>query len=740
MKNRLINITPRNYNTAIKIICTLGPASLNQHVIEKLTNRGVDYFRINMSHTSIEELVNHIDIIQKYSHVPICIDSEGAQVRTGVMPKESILKDRQKLTLVPGREMGNTEKLFLWPEIIIEKLKVGDIIAVDFDSALLMVNKILKNQVETTVINGGNIESNKAVTIFPSPNLPDLSKKDIKAINVGLEMGIRDYALSFANSAEAVASLRSIVGIESFIISKIESKKGVRNLDEILEITDAILIDRGDLSREVPLENIPLLQKLIIKKANSVTKPVYIATNLLESMMINRKPTRAELSDVMNTLLDGANGLVLAAETAIGKQPIPAVDMLRAIIERYNKSLNGYKIEDLLQYTSILLPDFHGVKDSHIYSPSSFTESTNYISGLDEIILNYETSLDVEQILNRVYSPLTGFMLKEELNSVLDYYKLPNNDVWTLPIILQVPERKWKQLKHGMSVALKKSGSEAAIAIMHIKDMYIMDMDDVSQKWFGTTDPKHPGVERFMRLGKYVVGGKLKNLTTKKLFKSQYNLTPSQTKIIFAIKGWSKILAFHSRNVPHMAHEFVMQEALKKCHADGLFIHPVVGPKKKGDFLPEVILKSYDILIAEAMPRAVLGTFLTYSRYSGPREAVFTALCRKNYGCTHFVVGRDHTGVGDFYSEDASKDLFNKLGDIGINPVFMDKVSYDMSLGKMFEGSSTQINHENVFSISGTEARKYLLNKQPLPSWYMRESIINYLRNILKTGESIFIK
>ena len=154
--------------------------------------------------------------------------------------------------------------------------------------------------------------------------------------------------------------LRELVGPDATIISKIESKRGVRNIDEILAETDEILIDRGDLSREVPLENLPLLQKAIIRKANIAKVPVNVATNLLESMIVNRKPTRAELNDIVNTMLDGANGLVLAAETAIGSHPVGAVDMVLGLIERYRRSLEGYRIEDLLEGGSVLLPSLHG--------------------------------------------------------------------------------------------------------------------------------------------------------------------------------------------------------------------------------------------------------------------------------------------------------------------------------------------------------------------------------------------
>ena len=254
-------------------LCTMGPGSLNQSVIEKLAARGVDYFRINMSHTSVEKLEKDIEIMRKYSDVPICIDSEGAQMRNGPMPEGTVFKDRAKIKVLAGRDTGSEKQISFWPIIGTEQLRVGSIVAVDFDSVLLLITSVEEDHMEAVVINGGKVGSNKACTFFPSPKLPALSKKDIGAIVLGKKLGIKDYALSFANSAEDVLEMRALVGDDSSIISKIESQDGVRNLDEILEVTDAILIDRGDLSRSVPLENIPLLQKLMIKKANSANSP-----------------------------------------------------------------------------------------------------------------------------------------------------------------------------------------------------------------------------------------------------------------------------------------------------------------------------------------------------------------------------------------------------------------------------------------------------------------------------------
>ena len=221
----------------VKILTTLGPSSLNKEIIQKLSKRGVDYFRINMSHTSIDELKNHIDKIKKYSEVPICIDSEGAQVRTSTVPVNTAFADRQTIKLVSSVKVEKPNQIGLWPSEVFPQLKLGDIITIDFDSLLLVVTSVGNNKAEAIVLNGGSVGNNKAVTVFPSLKLPALSDKDVSAIKLGLKHGIKDFALSFANTAQDVKDLRKITGNDSRIISKIESKSGVNNLDKILNET-----------------------------------------------------------------------------------------------------------------------------------------------------------------------------------------------------------------------------------------------------------------------------------------------------------------------------------------------------------------------------------------------------------------------------------------------------------------------------------------------------------------------
>jgi ATP sulfurylase len=182
----------------------------------------------------------------------------------------------------------------------------------------------------------------------------------------------------------------------------------------------------------------------------------------------------------------------------------------------------------------------------------------------------------------------------------------------------------------------------------------------------------------------------------------------------------------------------MIANACDRSNADGVLIHPVIGPKKAGDFLPDIILGAYERLITAAFPNALLAAFSTYSRYCGPREAVFTALCRKNFGCTHFVIGRDHTGVGGFYAADANKELFDSLGDIGITPVFFDTVYYSDEKAATVECSMP--NEDEFKAISGTMIRELLEKNQPVPEWCMREDISSWLLEKRSSGHSLFVE
>jgi pyruvate kinase len=309
----------------VQILCTLGPSSLRPDVIRRLDERGVDLFRVNLSHTPLEAVAPTIELIHGCSETPVCLDTEGAQVRCGPMAPDVTLEEGRTVRLAAAGRVGTA----------------GSELSVDFNGALLRVVETGPAGVTALVLEGGQVRSNKAVTVDPAPALPSLTDKDVEAIGIAWSLGVRQFALSFAGCAEDVALVRGLLEPGATVISKIESRAGIRNMDTIISASDAVLIDRGDLSREIPLEHVPFYQKVVVRQANRWNRPVFVATNLLESMVTSRRATVAEADDIANTLMDGVHGLVLAAETAIGVDPVGSVDMVLRVVaafERWNLS------------------------------------------------------------------------------------------------------------------------------------------------------------------------------------------------------------------------------------------------------------------------------------------------------------------------------------------------------------------------------------------------------------------
>lgn len=324
-----------------KILCTLGPASLRPDVIAALDARGVDLFRINLSHTRGDDVAAAIEHVRRHSRTPICLDTEGAQVRCGAMAPGTMFVAGTCVTLTADEVAGDDRVVALRPPAAIAQLRVGGVLRLGFEGVELRVTRTGRGEAEAVVIEGGRLGSDKAVVTDPPPVLPALTPHDLRSIALGVHMGVRHVALSFASGAGDVARLRGLLPPDGVVIAKIESRAGVANVDAIARAADAVLIDRGDLSREVPIEHVPLYQKHIVRRAIAGNTPVYVATNLLESMLVNREPTLAEANDIVNTLADGVHGLVLAAETAIGAHPVQSVEMVLRLIAAFDEAVGA---------------------------------------------------------------------------------------------------------------------------------------------------------------------------------------------------------------------------------------------------------------------------------------------------------------------------------------------------------------------------------------------------------------
>ncbi len=749
------------HSTKTKIVVTLGPSTNTEESLRMLKDRGVDFVRVNMSHSSIEDQRRFMKMAREVG-VPFILDTEGSQVRNGAIANREVSIEEGDIVNIYKEEIvGDKTRMSLRPGNIVTQLEEGDLIYVDFDSLVFRVLDIspLKTNgyVVASAITGGQMGMNKGVVIDSASkkkyDLPALSPKDLEAIQIALKEGVEHIAVSFVRSPETVDLVRKVSKNRMKIISKIECVEALESLDKIIDKSDFLLIDRGDLSREVPIERIPFTQKIVMDRARKKKKGVFVATNLLESMVQKKNPTRAEVHDVIQTILDGAYGLTLAAETAIGKYPIEVITTINKLIDQAERFVPAKVRPVGLPYVKQLdTGDYllSGSSESALVEPnggvlvdrvadSSYTPK----KGLHTLQITDEQHMDIEQIAIGTFSPLEGFLGKKDLESVLSRMRLANGVIWPMPIVLDASEEEAKKMKLKQDVALTNKKGET-VGILHLKEKYTYDREKFVQKMYGTKDPAHPGVAEALTMKPLFLAGKI---TLLKRFDSptkRYELTPRQSRRLFVDRGWAKIVAFHTRNAIHRGHEFIQLEALRRSFADGLFIHPIVGKKKKGDFEAETIVASYALMMKQFYRKhsAVFGTYATFSRYAGPREALFTAICRQNFGCSHFIIGRDHTGVGNFYAPTASHDIFEKFPDLGIVPVKFNHVFYsEKERRHVHEADDTSKHNEGEkLHISGTEARKTLLSGKKLPEWFMRPEISELILDLIKKGKKVFVE
>lgn len=734
----------------IQIIATIGPSSLNSHTLKTFKERGVNVIRVNLSHTREEEIENVLKQM-KTSGITVAIDTEGCQIRTGSLGRGQItFFEGDKVKVFNHPVICSKSKLYIRPKEALSFLEVGSLISIDFNSVLLKVTDIThldeEHFVKCVVVTGGVVGNNKAVSIDALSQLPAFSQKDLYAIEIAKKLKVTFFTLSFIKSAQNMKEFRKLYP-KATAIAKIETRKGVENFDEILKNSDGILIDRGDLSREIAQERIPITQKIIIKKCNQAKKPVYVATNVLESMSENLKPMKSEINDVVNTILDGVNGFLLTKESAVGKYPIETVNTLKGLIAHVESAMKANKSKSFeeLSYTTDShlkgnLIEPHGGTLVNRYQIVHFSDGE--LAAMQQVNINDELLMDVELIATGVYSPLEGFMNEETIMSVLDKMRLPNGLPWTMPIIFPIDEKIAKKVKPRETIALIRENDHKAYGTLLVESVFSVNKEEICQKWFGTINPEHPGVRNVMNMSSYFLSGKINLLHRRPSEYKDYELMPSQTRQIFQEKGWSVIVGFHTRNPIHRSHEFIQLNAMERVQADGLFVHPVVGKKKKGDFEAHIIIKAYELMMKKFYPKGkvVMGVYATYSRYAGPREAIFTALCRKNYGCTHFVVGRDHTGVGNFYAPTASHEIFKKFPDLGIVPVIFNQVYYSPKAKKhVQEISEAKVPEHEQIKISGTQIRQMFLSGEKPPEWFMRPEIANMILAETKTARRVFV-
>lgn len=376
-----------------KIVSTLGPASNTEPMLRKLIRAGVDVFRLNFSHGVHEEKAALVRLIRKVSreeHKPICIlgDLQGPKIRTGNLKdgKPVLLKEGGKLTITPREVPGTAELVGTTFKTLAENVEQGSRILLSDGLIELRVREVIDQDVVCDIINGGMLGEHKGINLPGIPvRVPSLTEKDAIDLEFALKIGVDAIAVSFVRTAEDVQLVRnriSAYGGETWIIAKLEKPQAIEHLDAILQAADGIMVARGDLGVEIPPEKVPAIQKMMIQRAAEYSKPVITATQMLESMIENPRPTRAEVSDVANAIYDGTDAVMLSGESAMGKYPVEAVSMMARIVtetERHIKEENLSKAR--IQKASLSVAETiceataHAADDLDLRGIALFTES-----------------------------------------------------------------------------------------------------------------------------------------------------------------------------------------------------------------------------------------------------------------------------------------------------------------------------------------------------------------------------
>jgi pyruvate kinase len=339
-----------SYNKT-KIVATVGPASNSKEMLRALIKEGVDVFRLNFSHGKHEDHLKVIQFVRELNKefgttVSLLQDLQGPKIRVDEMAPGVVIERGQELIITTRDLVGNNEIVSTSYKNLPNDVKVGDMILVDDGKIELKVKEVRDNDVVTEVVYGGPLKSRKGINLpFSKVTAPSLTEKDLEDLKFGIKHDVDWIALSFVRKADDIKSMRQIMNesnSKSRIVAKIEKPEALSNIDEIIAATDAIMVARGDLGVEIWLEEVPMVQKMLVEKANKAGKPVIVATQMMESMIENPRPTRAETNDVANAVMDGADALMLSAETAAGKYPIEVIRSMVRTVASVEKNPNIY--------------------------------------------------------------------------------------------------------------------------------------------------------------------------------------------------------------------------------------------------------------------------------------------------------------------------------------------------------------------------------------------------------------
>lgn len=370
-----------------------------------------------------------------------------------------------------------------------------------------------------------------------------------------------------------------------------------------------------------------------------------------------------------------------------------------------------------------------GALQARLVSEAKRSSEKARAAQLPSLVVSSRRLADLEMLAGGAYSPLKGFMGSQDYNAVVEKGRLANDLIWPIPVTLDASAADAAKLKEGQEVALLNENREP-VAILHLAGKFTADKKKEAQSVYGTTEEAHPGVAALYAAGEVYLSGDVDVLAPIAHNDFQdYRLAPAQTRAAFAERGWRTIVGFQTRNPIHRAHEYLLKCALEIC--DGLLVHPLVGATKGDDIPADVRMRCYEVLLKNyfSSKNAMLSVNPANMYYAGPKEAIFHALIRKNFGCTHFIVGRDHAGVGSYYGTyDAQKKFLEySFDELGIIPLFFENSFWCKKCGGMASDKTCPHAVEERFSLSGTKVREMLKSGQRPPAEFSRPEVADVL-------------
>ena len=374
------------------------------------------------------------------------------------------------------------------------------------------------------------------------------------------------------------------------------------------------------------------------------------------------------------------------------------------------------------------IPPHGGKLVDLVMSPGEAETAAETAINLPKISLGQRDLSDLEMLAVGALSPLTGFMAEEDYKAVLADMHLANGLPWTIPVTLSVDEAEAKRIGGATRVTLLSDSSP--VAVLDVESIYRRDREAEALSVFRTTDSAHPGVRALMSSGDYVVSGPVQVLRAPRHSSFQdYRLHPAETRRAFVERGWKTVVGFQTRNPVHRAHEYLQKCALEIV--DGLLLHPLVGETKEDDVPADVRMRCYEVLLGSYYPsdRVMMSVFPAAMRYAGPKEAIWHAICRKNYGCTHFIVGRDHAGVGNYYGTYDAQKIFDEFDpdELGITPLFFEHAFFCNKCDQMASPKTCPHGEDDRVVLSGTKVREMLRAGKKPPKEFSRPEVATIL-------------